>query len=119
MIRILFACVICLLAMTYPASARCYASSVHFFVGSESDMKMTVGSGKSCGFYILASGISRFDKLDIPARPKHGTALLRASGANYRANSGYKGEDEFTFAVTGVMKSGTGTARIRVHVTVN
>jgi hypothetical protein len=81
---------------------------------------MTTSSGQDCWFIVHAAGRSQFDKLEIPVRPKHGTASLRQGvGVDYRPNSGYKGDDEFVFAVTGIMKTGTGTARIKVHVTVN
>ncbi len=117
--KALFAGLMCLLMMSYPASARCYVGSFTFFGGGETDVKMIVSSGKTCWFVLHAGSASHFDRLDIPERPKHGSASLRQGvGVDYRANASYKGEDEFVLLVTGVMKSGT-TEKIKVHVTIN
>jgi hypothetical protein len=118
--RLLLTGAIALMLMAHPASARCYVGGFRFFAGSDTDANMLTSSGKNCWFVIHASGRSQFDKSEIPVRPKHGTASLRQGvGVDYKANAGYKGDDDFVFAVTGVMRTGTGTARIKVHVTVN
>jgi hypothetical protein len=80
---------------------------------------MTVTSGRNCGIILHAAGQSRFDAVAIVERPKHGTLSPRMGvGVTYRSAAGHRGDDSFVFSITGTMSSGTGTARVRVHVTV-
>jgi len=102
-----------------PAYAECSVPFSKFFPGSESGQTMTVTSGRNCGIILHAAGQSRFDAVDIVERPKHGTLSRRMGvGLTYRSAAGYRGDDSFVFSVTGQMSSGSGTARIRVRVTV-
>ena len=102
-----------------PARAECRVEGFHFFAGSETETNMTVSSGKRCGFIVHAAGRSRFDNLGIAQRPGHGALSSRSGvGFDYTSAAAYKGEDAFVVTVTGAMRTGNGTARIKVHVTV-
>lgn len=108
-----------LAAMTTAARAECSVTRFPFYPGAEVSSNMIVSSGKSCGINLNAAGESRFDSVGISTRPKHGTLSPRAGGGvTYRAAPGYKGEDSFVFTVTGRMHTGSGTATIRISVSV-
>jgi hypothetical protein len=114
-----FACLpfTCLLANQ--ASAECSVQRFSFFAGAEANSIMTVTSGKSCGVILHASGRSRFDNVGILGQPKHGTLSSRMGvGVTYRSSPGFKGDDAFVFTVTGQMRTGHGTATIKIRVSV-
>lgn len=102
------------------ALAECSVARFSFFRGQTSDTTMSVTSGTSCGVIVQAGARSRFDSVSITAAPRNGTLSNRAGvGVTYRSKPGYRGTDAFTFAVTGQLASGQGTATIRVNVTVH
>jgi hypothetical protein len=102
-----------------PAHAACRVLPFRFFPGSETHATMYVTAGQKCGVIIHAGGSSRFDDVRISAAPKHGTVSPQtAGGATYRPVANFKGEDSFSFTVTGRMTSGTGTATVTVAVLV-
>jgi len=105
--------------MTGPALSECTVARFQFFAGAESATQMVVTSGRNCGVIIRAAGMSRFDNVGIVARPTHGILSPRLGvGVTYKSAPGYKGEDSFVFTVTGKMRTGTGTATIKVRVSV-
>jgi hypothetical protein len=105
--------------LSQPAWAECRVGAFHFFAGSETETNMTVSSGRRCGLIVYAAGRSRFDNLGIAQRPEHGALSSRSGvGFDYTSAAAYKGDDVFIVTVTGAMRTGTGTARIKVHVTV-
>jgi hypothetical protein len=79
---------------------------------------MHVTKGSSCSINVHAGGRSSFTGISISARPRNGVAGTRSVGVSYRPKPGFAGNDAFTFAVSGQFASGTGTAVIRVNVTV-
>jgi hypothetical protein len=102
-----------------PAFAECNVQRFSFFPGGTTESNMTVTSGKNCGVVVHAGGQSRFDNVGIAAQPKHGTLSPRAGvGVTYRSAAGFKGEDSFVYTVTGKMRTGTGTATIKIRVSV-
>jgi hypothetical protein len=104
---------------TSPALAECSVPHGTMFPGVETSQTMRVTSGRNCGIILYAAGQSRFDAVGTAERPKHGTLSPRMGvGVTYRSAPGYRGEDSFVFTVTGRFSSGTGTARVRVHVSV-
>jgi len=101
------------------ASAECRFSGVNAYFNQESEAAITVSSGSNCGFSLNASSQVAFERTQIVARPKHGTASPRSgAGVTYKSASGYKGEDSFVISITGRGSSGPGTATIKVRVTV-
>ena len=107
------------LMMANAALAECSVAGFRFFRGQTSDTTMTVSSGAGCGVLVYAGARSRFDSVSITSAPRNGTLASRAGvGVTYRSKPGYRGADAFTFAVTGQLSSGQGTATIRVNVTV-
>jgi hypothetical protein len=106
-------------AASTPVHAACRVLPFKFFPGTETHATMYVTAGQFCGVIIHAGGSSRFDSVRISATSKHGTVSPRAAGgATYRPLANFKGEDSFSFTVTGRMTSGTGTAAVTVAVLV-
>jgi len=102
-----------------PAAAKCSVPRFSFFPNRQVDASMRVGSGETCHINIRAHPESRFDKAAIVAAPGHGRASASlGAGVTYRSCAGYAGQDVFVYAVTGKMRSGTGTAKVRVTVSV-
>ena len=117
--KLLVAGVLVSSAIASPAFAECSVPFSPFFPGVESSQVMTVTRGRNCGIIFHAAGQSRFDSVGIAERPKHGTLSPRMGvGVTYRSAPGYHGSDSFVFTVTGQMRTGSGTARVRVSVTV-
>ncbi len=80
---------------------------------------MYVTAGRKCGVIIHAGGSSRFDSVRISVPPKHGTVSPQAAGgATYQSVANFKGEDSFSFTVTGRLTSGNGTATVTVAILV-
>lgn len=101
------------------ALAECSVPRFSFSPNTQVEATMSTSSGQSCTVRLNASEQSRFDKVAIVARARHGTASAGVGGGvAYRSAAGYAGEDVFVFAVTGRMKTGNGTAKIRVTVSV-
>jgi hypothetical protein len=101
------------------ARAECLVGRFQFFPGVTTDAAMSVTSGRACGIIIRASARSNLREIRTVTAPRHGTLTSRSGvGVTYRSRSGYKGQDFFAHAVTGDMYSGSGTATIRVAVTV-
>jgi hypothetical protein len=111
---------VAILATAGGSDAACGVGQFSFFANQTTDVRMVADSGKSCGIIVRAGSHSRYDGVNVRVPPRHGTVSSRAGvGVTYRSRPGFKGEDTFVFSVTGQMWSGTGTATIRVAVTVN
>jgi hypothetical protein len=64
-------------------------------------------------------GTSEVSSISIASAPRHGAASAASSGAiTYRPKAGFKGEDQFVFALTGRKNGSPQRATIRVYVTV-
>jgi hypothetical protein len=100
------------------AEAACVVPRFPFHVNQTSDAYMHVTKGSSCSIIVHAGGRSSFSGISISTRPRNGEAGTRSVGVSYRPKPGFVGNDTFTFAVSGQFASGTGTAIIRVNVTV-
>jgi len=101
------------------ARAECHVPRFSFSPKAQVNATMEASSGQSCTVKLSASEQSRFDKVAIVAPARHGTAAAAGvGGVAYTSAAGYAGDDSFVFSVTGQMKSGYGTARIRIRVSV-
>jgi hypothetical protein len=56
--------------------------------------------------------------MNIAPRPQHGSASASMAAIIYRPQAGFKGEDQFVFALTGNKDGRSQRATIRVNVTV-
>jgi hypothetical protein len=102
-----------------PAYADCRVLRSRMFPGVESQSVMYASPGRSCGVVVHAGGRSRFDSISVVAPPQHGTLVSRIGvGVTYRSQPAFKGEDSFTYAVTGRFTGGSGTATTRIKVIV-
>jgi len=103
------------------ASAACNATRFRFNLGAEPNTwtNMVVSSGKRCSILLHAGSRSTFSAFSVTAPPRNGTAHIEAGArAVYQSRPGYKGEDSFSFAVSGTGAHGSGKTTIRVAVTV-
>jgi hypothetical protein len=110
-----------LLAAT-PCSADCHVDHFNFFHGSESPATMHAGSGAPCSMNFVNGGKSNIDSIAITKQASHGAASWDGSTAyprvSYRSSPGYKGQDEFSFDISGASTRSTSPASVRVSVDV-
>jgi hypothetical protein len=119
--RYLRASVLLLLATT-PCQAECHVDHFNFYHGSEAPATMHVSSGAPCLMKFTNHGRSNIDSIAITKQASHGTASWNGStaypGVSYRSSPGYKGEDEFSFDISGASGRSTSPASVRVSVEV-
>jgi hypothetical protein len=115
------ASVLLLLAAT-PSQAECHHDYFRFYHGSEVSATMRVSSGAPCSIKFTNSGRSNIDSIAITKQASHGTASWNGStaypGVSYRSAPGYKGDDEFSFDISGARARSTSPASVRVSVDV-
>jgi hypothetical protein len=100
------------------AEAACRIEPFSLVFGADMGVAMTVKAGTSCAVAARAvsAAVSHFE---IDAQPSHGQVQRRGrTGAVYRSDPQYRGEDAFGFALSGSSPGSSGTAIIRVKVTV-
>jgi hypothetical protein len=87
--------------------------------GSDSTSYMLVPHGGRCSLMVRAGARSTFSSMSVSAPPRHGTARVDGgSRVVYQSKPGYRGEDTFSYTVSGVDSRGPGKTIIRVAVTV-
>jgi hypothetical protein len=119
--RVLLATLLLSVLGAADASAACHATRFRFNLGAEANTwtNMLVSSGKRCSILLHAGSRSAFSSFAVSAPPQHGTARIDGgAGAVYQSRPGYRGEDSFSFAVSGTGAHGSGKTTIRVAVTV-
>ena len=101
--------------------AGCHIERFRFFFGSDTSTTGNVTSGSTCTIEPGAGRGSGIESVSISQPPQHGSASASGSSVypkiTYRPSAGYKGPDEFTFAITGGGKRLQGTSN--VHVTMD
>jgi hypothetical protein len=100
------------------AEAGCVVPGFSFHVNQTSEASMHITRGSACFINVQAGGRSRFESIAISARPRNGVVATRSVGVSYRPKPGFIGNDVFAFSVRGQLAGGTGTATVRVTVTV-
>jgi hypothetical protein len=99
-------------------AAGCRAAPVRLALGGEAAAAMTMGAGAACAISLATPDITVAD-LKIAAAPRHGTVTPRGrTGATYRPDPRYHGEDGFDLALRGRSGGEDGIAIVRVNVTV-
>jgi hypothetical protein len=100
------------------AQTGCRIEPFPLVFGADMGVAMTVKAGSPCAVAArTASGV--ISHFEIEARPSHGQVQRRGrTGAVYRSDPQYRGEDSFGFALSGSSPGSSGTAIIRVKVTV-
>src|SRR5215831_16011129 len=104
---------------TADASAACNATRFRFNLGAEQNTwtNMVVSSGKRCSILLQAGSRSAFSSFSVSVLPRNGTARVDGgSRVVYQSRPGYKGEDSFSFTVSGTGAHGSGKTIIRVAV---
>lgn len=102
MIRILLAATVLLSLPSGASAVECYYGRFTLFVGRTTNVYMTARSGQSCTIgYLRVRERYGFHGAQILARPKNGTATAQSYVITYQARAGFKGRDQFVFAVRG------------------
>jgi hypothetical protein len=105
-------------AATTSASALCNISARPFVMGQPGRIAMVV-AGEPCRISLQAGERSRFDSLNIVARPRGGRVVADGrTGVVYTPRHGFVGQDSFVIAVTGTSSIGSGTSELHVDVDV-
>jgi hypothetical protein len=110
-----------LLAAT-PCKAECHVDHFNYYHGSEAPAAMHASSGAPCLMKFTNGGKSNIDSIVITKQANHGTASWNGSTAypwvSYKSSAGYKGQDEFSFDISGASARSTSPASVRVSVDV-
>lgn len=100
------------------ASALCNISARPFVMGQPGRIAMVV-AGEPCRISLQAGERSRFDALEVVARPRGGRVVADGrTGVVYTPRPGFAGQDSFVIAVTGTSSIGSGTSELYVEVDV-
>jgi hypothetical protein len=102
-----------------PVSAQCAVQpwSIPYF-GSNTSTTMAVGSGQPCQVYTNVGGTNIFTSVAVSAPPSNGSASASDDAVTYQSQSGFTGQDVFTFTVSGSGPGGSGSSSVQVSVTV-
>jgi hypothetical protein len=102
----------------FRAPGDCRAPRIAFRPGAVQDAAMTVPSGRAC---VLAVKISSAQvvALSVETPPQFGKVQARGlTGATYRPDAAYKGEDFFAIALEPPGVAGAAAMLVRVKVAV-
>jgi hypothetical protein len=96
----------------------CRASQVAFRPGAVQDAAMTVPRGRACALAVKINS-AQVVALSIETLPRFGQLQPRGlTGATYRSDAAYKGEDFFAIALEGPGALGSAAMLVRVKVEV-
>jgi hypothetical protein len=107
---------------TTPCWAECHVDHFNYYHGSEVPATMHTSSGAPCSMNFVNGGKSNIDSIAITKQASQGAASWNGSTAyprvSYRSSPGYKGQDEFSFDISGASTRSTSPASVRVSVDV-
>jgi len=108
-----------LLSVCGTADAAPCAMGFSFNFGSDTSTTMLVPHDGRCWMSLHAGARSTFSAVSISAPARNGTAHAEGAGRIiYRSRRGYRGDDSFSFTVSGSGARGPGKTTVRVAVTV-
>lgn len=100
------------------APGDCRSPQIAFRAGVVQDAAMTVPRGRSCVLAVKVSS-AQVAALSIETLPRFGALQPRGlTGATYRPDATYRGEDYFAIALQGPNTPGTAAMVVRVKVAV-
>ena len=88
------------------------------YLGSNTSTTMLAGSGQVCQLPTGAGGTNVITSVAISAAPANGSASVNGDAVLYQSQSGFTGQDSFTFTLSGSGPGGSGTSSVQVSVTV-
>jgi Bacterial Ig domain len=88
------------------------------YLGSNTSTTMLAGSGQVCQIDPGVGGTSVLTSVAISAAPANGSVSVNGDAVLYQSQSGFTGQDSFTFTLSGSGPGGSGTSSIQVSVTV-
>jgi hypothetical protein len=105
-----------LLVLRVPGDCR--SPRIAFKAGAVQDATMTVPRGRSCALAVKISS-AQIVALSIETPPRFGALQRRGlTGATYRSDAAYRGEDSFAIALEGPGSLGAAAMLVRVKVVV-
>ena len=117
--------ILMLLAPT-PVFAACHVDQFAFSFaggGTTSTTSASADSGSVCTIHVSHARKSGIDSVTIAGSPHHGSAQASGESADYivtyKSAAGYRGSDQFSFAVKGGSSKGSGTATVVVNVDIH
>jgi hypothetical protein len=88
------------------------------YLGSNTSTTMLAGSGQVCQISPGAGGTNVITSVAISAAPTNGSASVNGDAVLYQSQSGFTGQDSFTFTLSGSGPGGSGSSAVQVSVTV-
>ena len=108
-----------LVASYWPVYAQCAVEPWSIpYLGSNTSTTMLAGSGQVCQIDPGVGGTSVLTSVAISAAPANGSASVNGDAVLYQSQSGFTGQDSFTFTLSGSGPGGSGTSSVQVSVTV-
>jgi len=118
MIRHLLFVVLALVSFQAKAAENCSVPTINTLNNQTVDGIMTVKSGKRCSIRLTRSAGPTYSA-EIVQRPAHGTASTSGNHVRYVSNTGFTGQDSFTYARKGFDTRNNPVVRtVRIAVTV-
>jgi hypothetical protein len=109
---------LCLCALLFAGafgSAGCAVKPIPLVLGVDTEISIAMPAGAPCTI-LVQPGSSRVEEITVPALPQSGILTLRGrTGVVYRPQAGFRGEDSFTFSLSGRSGSTSGASTIRVR----
>jgi hypothetical protein len=103
----------------WPAFAQCAVEpwSIPYF-GSNTSTTMLAGSGQVCQIDPTMGGTNVITSVTISAAPTNGSASVNGDAVLYQSQSGFTGQDSFTFTLSGSGPGGSGSSAVQVSVSI-
>jgi hypothetical protein len=118
MLRIVIAASV-LVGSHLPGYAQCAVEPWSIpYLGSNTSTTMLAGSGQVCQIDPSVGGTNVITSVKISAAPTNGSASVNGDAVSYQSQSGFTGQDSFTFTLSGSGPGGSGSSAVQVNVTV-
>jgi hypothetical protein len=108
-------CVAAMVVVGALSARGCRVAPIPLTLGAGTDLSINVPRDTPCSILVPAASAS-LDDITIDSPPQHGTLTARGrTGAIYRPNHGFKGEDAFIFSLNARAGAARESATVRVQ----